>query len=239
MNQVRTCVRAPESRVPWHWHIAVTPMTVGSRAHSFCREADQRSGRALGEEVDLFFSTFVNDLCGPVLPEPMSVLAGGNPIRLARTNLTNLTNLTRSPSRLLPGVASGMCQTQRTKLSSAGGYGAHAPAWGFMTCRKLSAHTPGTASGASPASGPEAALYRFAHAAKIGVSKNTISGYVWRQGWSRQTPASTMAERLDALHARMDEILAEWKTRTEAGEIWIAPEPEKSRMKAIEGRANV
>ena len=72
-----------------------------------------------------------------------------------------------------------------------------------------------------------------------GVSKNTISGYVWRQGWSRRYDGSTSMERLDALHDRMDTLLREYKDADQAGLVWIAPEPNKTRERAIEGLANV
>ncbi len=50
-------------------------------------------------------------------------------------------------------------------------------------------------------------------AVRMGVSKNVVSGLVSRRGWRSYNPARTpwrtMDERLDALNAKLDRVLAE------------------------------
>lgn len=43
---------------------------------------------------------------------------------------------------------------------------------------------------------------------RFGVSANTIIGLAHRRGWAKPQPTTTL-ERLDALHANMDAVLAE------------------------------
>ena len=45
-------------------------------------------------------------------------------------------------------------------------------------------------------------------ARRLGVSKNTIAGLWHRHGSPKGPAKTTMAERLDALHARLDAVLA-------------------------------
>ena len=144
MNHVRTCVRAPESNAAPSIGTRRLPIPrSGSRAHPF-------SGIAALSPSESFVRAGS--------PSPMSKPHGsGEPACLART--------TSSPSRLLPGVAAAGV-TQRTKLSSAGGYGAHA--LGLHDVPKTQqTHSPGYGSPARRRAGPEAAFNVCVHAAKI------------------------------------------------------------------------
>lgn len=60
---------------------------------------------------------------------------------------------------------------------------------------------------------------------RFGVSKNVVIGHAARRGWAsrkgprniRRAPApSTISARLDALHAKLDRVLAETRATVEA-----------------------
>ena len=65
-------------------------------------------------------------------------------------------------------------------------------------------------------------------ARRLGVSKNTISGYAWRQGWTRRGDydGPTSMDRLQALQAALDAVNREWDTKYAAGELTL-PKPLK------------
>ena len=56
-------------------------------------------------------------------------------------------------------------------------------------------------------------------ARRLGVSKNTISGYAWRQGWTRRSDylGPTSMDRLQALQDALDAAKAEYDTKYAAG----------------------
>lgn len=57
-------------------------------------------------------------------------------------------------------------------------------------------------------------------ARRLGVSKNTISGYAWRQGWTRRDGdyfGPTSMDRLQALADALDAANREWDTKYAAG----------------------
>ena len=54
----------------------------------------------------------------------------------------------------------------------------------------------------------ESGLSQKEVARRLGVSKNTIAGLWHRHGSPKGPAKTTMAERLDALHARLDAVLA-------------------------------
>ena len=62
-------------------------------------------------------------------------------------------------------------------------------------------------------------------ARRIGCTKNTISGYVWRQGWSRKYAGPTSEDRMNALHARMDAVMAETAALRAAGKLYLRTLP--------------
>ena len=65
-------------------------------------------------------------------------------------------------------------------------------------------------------------------ARRLGVSKNTISGYAWRQGWTRRGDylGPTSMDRLQALQDALDAAKDEWDTKYAAGLLTL-PKPLK------------
>jgi hypothetical protein len=56
--------------------------------------------------------------------------------------------------------------------------------------------------------------------AMFGVTKNVVIGHRWRRGWNVRRPTTkepqTVFERMDALDARLDRVLAETRADVEA-----------------------
>jgi hypothetical protein len=71
---------------------------------------------------------------------------------------------------------------------------------------------------------------------RLGITKNTVAGIRSRAGLCVPAgpPASTMAQRLDALHARMDAILAETRGVGSAGRILPAGMPNTPKMQGTQ-----